>query len=331
MRRTAAAVWLARRWTVVQPGQNQASGPNAGSETAEKKGMLHLGMALALLCAIASNLAFLCKYRGAIEAPKVQFAHPWETTKSLFQSRWWTIGWVVGAFAFALHVAALALAPLSLVQAVIAGGIVTLAIPAQLWFGIRLRPREWAGLALSGAGLAFLAITVESGTGTHSSYTIGDMAIYEGAALGLGVALLHGGCRGLGFGRISNGVMFGVASGLLLGVSDVAIKALTGTVPGEPLSIISPWSAIALTGGILAFFGLARGLQSGGAIEVIALSSVAANCAAMLGGVIVFGDPMGADAASIATRGLAFAAVIVAAALVPMPQSAPNPGRALTA
>lgn len=292
--------------------------------------MIHLGMGLALLCAVASNLAYLCKHRGAQTAPAVEFRHPLRSGRALFASKWWSIGWAIGAVAFAFHVVALSLAPLSLVQAVIAGGIVTLAIPAQLWFGIRIGRREWLGLALSGLGLAFLAITVETASQGHSSYTVSSMAGYEGAALGIGLVLLLSGCRGFGFGRVSSGVLLGIASGLMLGVSNVAIKALTGTVPGNLMSLLSPWSAIALMAGVAAFFGLARGLQTGGAIEVIALSSVSANIAAVLGGILVFGDPVGDDALGIIARGLAFAAVIVATAMVPAPirDDSPTPATA---
>jgi hypothetical protein len=104
-----------------------------------------------------------------------------------------------------------------------------------------------------------------------------------------------------------------------MGVSDVAIKALTGTVPGDPLSILGPWTLVAAFGGVGAFFALARGLQIGGAIQVIALSSVAGNLAAVLGGIIVFGDPVGSGALDIVARATAFAAVIAAAALIPAP------------
>ena len=52
---------------------------------------------------------------------------------------------------------------------------------------------------------------------------------------------------------------------------------------------------MAIVAGVGAFFGLARGLQTGDAIPVIALTSVAANCASIAGGILVFGDPVGDD------------------------------------
>ena len=83
-----------------------------------------------------------------------------QSAAALFRSRWWTIGFAVAAVAWVLHVAAMAMAPLSLVQAVIAGGLVLLAYPAQRYFGHQLSRREWVGLGLAATGLAFLAFTV---------------------------------------------------------------------------------------------------------------------------------------------------------------------------
>jgi len=76
---------------------------------------LQLGILLALLCAIASNLSFFFKHRGACEAPAVCVRHPWRTAKALYSSRWFTIGMAVGGGAWALHVAAISLVPLSVV------------------------------------------------------------------------------------------------------------------------------------------------------------------------------------------------------------------------
>jgi hypothetical protein len=119
-------------------------------------------------------------------------------------------------------------------------------------------------------------------------------------------------------GSICHGVVLGLASGLLIGVSNVAIKALTeGMEIAGMEALISPWTVLAVIGGIGAFFALARGMQLGEAIPVIATASVSSNCAAILGGVIVFSDPIGSGLVEGLARGLAFAAVIVAVALMP--------------
>jgi drug/metabolite transporter (DMT)-like permease len=285
--------------------------------------MTTLGIALALACAAMANLGMLCKHRGACESPEIRLRRPLRSAAALFQSRWWTIGFAVAAAAWVLHVAAMAVAPLSLVQAVIAGGLVLLAYPATRYFGHSLNRREWLGLGLAAAGLAFLAVTVPH---AHESegYSVAAMIAFETVLIGAGSALFASGV--LRRGSICHGVVLGLSSGLLIGVSNVAIKALTeGMSGGAGAILLSPWTAVALIGGLGAFFALARGMQLGEAIPVIATASVASNCSAILGGVLVFGDPIGSGLAEGLARGLAFAAVIAAAALLPAPRSGPRP------
>lgn len=289
--------------------------------------MTELGIGLALACAATANVAMLCKHRGARAAPDVCMRRPLRSGAALFSSRWWTIGFVVATLAWVLHVAAMAVAPLSLVQAVIAGGIVLLAFPAERYFGHRLGRREWLGLALAAAGLAFLAVTVPAGE--HAvGYSLAAMISFEGALIAAGLALLT--AASAADPRPEHGIALGVASGLLIGVSNVAIKALTQTVPTDVLALVSPWTAVAAIAGAGAFFALARGMQLGAAIPVIATASVAANCAAILGGVIVFGDQIGSGVVEGMARGAAFAAVIAAAALMPAGgrRRQPQPGAA---
>lgn len=282
--------------------------------------MSELGIALALASAVVANVAFLCKHRGANEAPAVRFSRPLASAASLFRSRWWTIGFIVAAVAWGLHVAAIAMAPLSSVQAVTAGGLVLVAVPAQLWFRIRLRWQEWAGLALSAVGLVGLALTAEA-SAAHSTYSLAGLIAFESGMVVLGAALLLSGSRGRRGER--DGVMLAVAAGLLVGVGNVAVKALSGDPSFSLLSLVSPWTLVAIVAGLLAFFGLARGLQLGNAIQVVATTSIAANVAAIVGGVLVFGDSVGEDTVAIIARTTALAAVIAAAALMPAPRTGP--------
>jgi len=150
------------------------------------------------------------------------------------------------------------------------------------------------------------------------------MISFEAAAVGIGTALLLSGSAGAP-GRAS-GAALGIAAGLMLGVANVAVKALAGTVPGDLLAILSPWTVTALIAGVGAFLALGRGLQTGGAIPVITLSSVSANLVSVAGGIAMIRNPMGTDPLAIAARSLAFAAVIAAAIVLPAPTgTAPAP------
>ena len=115
-----------------------------------------LGLLVALTSALATNVAFLLKHRGAVLAPPVRVSHPLGSAVALFRSRWFAIGWMVAVGAWILHVVALALAPLSIVQAVMSGGIVFLAVLGERYFGFRLGRWQWIGVIMTGAGLAVI-------------------------------------------------------------------------------------------------------------------------------------------------------------------------------
>jgi hypothetical protein len=112
--------------------------------------------------------------------------------------------------------------------------------------------------------------------------------------------------------------MLGAAAGVLFGVSDVAIKALTGL--DGPLAILtSPWLGFTILASVVAFYASARSLQDGEAVPVIAATSTAANVSCILGGILVFGDPMPSDALGIVVQAVAFTLVVVAALVTPPP------------
>jgi drug/metabolite transporter (DMT)-like permease len=285
--------------------------------------MLQLGILLALLCAFATNVGFLLKHRGACAAPDVSLRHPIASAAGLFRSKWFAVGMLVATGAWGFHVGALALAPLSLVQALIAGGLVFLTVVAERWFGYCVGTRQWAGVGLTALGLVLLAITLPGG-GSHASYSQAPMIVFESALLAFGTFLVLS--RKLGA-HEHHGVMLGTAAGILFGVSDVAIKALTGAV-GESgaRGLVSPWLLTCVAASVVAFYASARGLQRGEAVPVITLTSAAANVTAISGGILVFGDPMPTDPLGIVIQSCAFVLVIVAAALTPAPLRAARAG-----
>ena len=146
---------------------------------------------LALASAVATNLAFLFKQRGAVAAPPIEVRQPLRSAIGLFRSRWFLVGWMVAIVAWGLHVGAL-----------------------------------------------------------------------------------------------------------------------------------SPWTLTALIAGVISFYASARSLQIGEGVEVIAITSVAANLAAIFGGIIVFHEPIGSGPPEIGARFLAFCLVIAGAALMPAPTRA---------
>ena len=284
---------------------------------------VNIGILLALLCALTTNLGFLYKHRGAVAAPDVKWRHPVRSGAALFRSKWFAVGMGVSFGAWLLHVGAMALAPLSTVQAVVSGGLVLLAILAERVFGFKVGGRQWIGVGCVGAGLALLAITVPAAGGAHSSYSTAGMIAFEAGLLIAGTILVL--FPTLGVRHEHHGVLLGTAAGILFGVSDVAVKALTGGVGhAGVMGLVSPWLLTAVVASLISFFACARGLQKGDAVPVITTTSAAANLTAIAGGIVVFGDPMPNSVIGIVAQSVAFLLVIAAAALTPAPLRAAN-------
>src|ERR1700733_3609189 len=221
---------------------------------------LILGIAFPLACALSTNIGFLYKHRGACQAPAVYIKHPFRTAWGLFSTKLFAIGFLVATGAWVFHVAAMAVAPLSTVQAVLAGGVVMLAVIAERSFGLKISRRQWGGIMLTAVGLLLLGFSLPAVHGAHSRFSVPAMVAFETALL-IGGTLLIMGPR-IGAPVQHHGFMLGAASGILFGVSDVAIKAISGMVGAHgALGLISPWTVVALAASVGAFYSSAKGLQ----------------------------------------------------------------------
>jgi multidrug transporter EmrE-like cation transporter len=272
-----------------------------------------IGLLLALATAFCSIVGFLYKHRGAVESPRIEGRRPVRTSLALFRSRWYVLGMAIAMGSWAFHVGALALAPISLVQSVIAGGLVLLTVCADRLFAHRVTRREWIGVALIALGLAFLAATLDgTAASRHSDYQQATLALYIALAGGGGLALAFA-----AWGR--SGFVLGISAGMLWGASDVAIKALSGHLDAGVAAVLHPLAAVIAVASLIGLTVSARSLQDGRAVPVIAGTSAAANLLTIAAGPIVFGEPMPDDPLGAAVRLLAFALVIAAAALTPAP------------
>jgi hypothetical protein len=283
---------------------------------------LELGIGLALVCAVVTQLGFLCKHRGATHAPRVEWQRPVRSARALLESRWFALGMGIAVVAFVLHVGALALAPLSTVQVVLSTGVVILAVLGDRLFGHAVGRRQWLGIGMTATGLALLVLTLPTPDGDGSVFAVPGLIAFEAATLALGTLLVV--APQLGAPAHHHGALLGASAGVLFGVSDVAVKALTGTSSGGVLAVVlSPWLPIAALASVVAFLACARGFQEGDAVPVIACTSTAANLTCILGGIFVFGDALAAGLLLVAQIA-AFVLVAFAALVTPSGRAAPQ-------
>jgi len=280
---------------------------------------VQLGLVLAVLTAFGSVAGFLYKFRGARVAPAVDLRRPLRSSVELFRSPLYSLGILIALASWGLHVGALALAPISLVQSVIAGGLVLLTVVADRLFGIAVSRREWIGVGLTAAGLAFLAATLGHGArATYAHYAPGRLALYLSLLAAAGLALAAASRRA---------ESLAVSAGLLWAASDTSIKALSSHLHALGIGVLlHPLAFVILVASLVGLLVSARSLQLGDAVPVIALTSAAANLTTIAAGPIVFGEPLPSGQGALALHVLAFLLVVVAAALTPPPLASAAPG-----
>ncbi len=258
-----------------------------------------IGLALALAASVALNGSYVIQHVGSGDAPPIDPRRPLSTARGLLASRVWLAGGALGMAGWGAHVAALAHAPLSLVQAFVAGGLGLMAPLASRALGHALAPLEWLGVALAVTALGLLCVGIGS-PGSHASAGTASMVVYLGLC-GAGAAALAL------LARSWRAQALGLAGGILYGAADVAIKAVTGD------GLLSPWVLVAAVATAGAFFAFQRGLQRGRAVPVIVVMTAATTVVSVIGGFVVFGDPLGRTPALAALHLTAFALVTIAA------------------
>jgi hypothetical protein len=263
------------------------------------------GVLLAIAAAVALNASYLMQHAGSSAAAAIDPRRPVATLVALLRSPIWAAGGAVGLTGWGLHLGALREAPLSLVQAFVAGGLALSAPMAAL--GLRRRPArgETQAVALMVLALALLSIGLAGG-GRHASF--------DRLALAAALAVLVCGAAVLAV--LVDGerrpLALGAAGGLLYGAADMALKAVTG-LHGVGAIVSSPWLYAALASTVGAFFAFQRGLQSSRPVAVIALMTAATNVSSIVGAFVVYGDALGRTPLLAGAHALAFGLVIFAA------------------
>jgi drug/metabolite transporter (DMT)-like permease len=277
---------------------------------------VQLGLLLALITSLMSVVGFFLKHAGAVAAPAVEWRRPWASTVALFKIPVYTLGCVVATTSWGFHVGALALAPISVVQSVIAGGLVFVTVLAGRVFHQPVTRREWIGVALTASGLAFLAATLgDTADSAHADYDELTLLLAVGAATVAGGLLAY---------RSRTGPPLAVAAGLMWAGSDVTIKALSGKTDELGIGVlIHPFVLVILLLSLVGLLISARSLQLGPVVSVIALTSATANALTIAAGPMLFREPLPDNTGALLVRLAAFALVVVAASLTPPPMRQP--------
>jgi hypothetical protein len=270
-----------------------------------------IGLVLALGSSAAINWGYLAQHGAASSLPPLTLRHPVRSLVSLFSNLRWFAGFMAGIGGWVVYVVALALAPLSLVQAAAAGGIGLLALLVHRGPGAGLRRREWWAVWVSILGLLLLAVSLAGGStaGRVTSMT-------EVGGWILGSLLVAGIAAGPGSALLASGAGLGIAAGVLYAAGDVGTKA---AVQGHGFLLFVP---VVLACHGLAFIALQLGFQRGAALATAGVATLLTNALPIGAGVVLFHEALPGGVFGV-VRVAAFVLVVVGAALLSRPDSAP--------
>jgi len=272
------------------------------------------GLALALASAGALNWGYFAQHQAAVRLPKLSLRRPIYSLVVLFVDRRWLVGFIVGIGGWVLYVAALKLAPLSLVQATSAGGIGLLALLAWRATGTRPQTGELAGVGAALVGLVLLGASLAGQHGAGRQAAVGSVVLWllvSGAAAGTLALVGH-----------RTAAALGAAAGLLYAAGDVATKAAVGG--GARFAFVP--ALLACHG--LAFVALQLGFQRGTALATAGVATLLTNALPIVAGTALFHEGL-PDGALGALRVLAFVAVVAGAAGLARAEPAAVPDNAL--
>ena len=211
---------------------------------------------------------------------------------------------------FASYAAALALAPLAVVQSIGAGGIGVLAYVSARVRGRRLSRRQASGVAISALGLLLLAVSLAQNSGGGRRGSIAGILAWLAGSAALALLVLS-----VGRNRGEKAVSEGVAGGLLFSIGDFSTKLATqgGTYFAFVVTLI--------VGYTLGTSLLQLGYQRGGALTVAGLATLCTNALPIAAGAIVLHEPVPSGILGTA-RVVAFIAVTAGAILLTEPDTA---------
>jgi hypothetical protein len=277
-------------------------------------------LSLTLVSACLINWGYLTEHAAASRLPPLSPRQPIRSLRLLLGSRRWLAGFGAETAGFGLYVAAVALAPLALVQAVAAGGIGVLAFLVARTTGSRLEGRDRIGVGVAIAGLALLGVSLAGGSEHGAAAGWIPIAMWLGASVGAAVLAVTSGATVL-----RGGAAFGVAAGILFAAGDVSTKVM---VEGGSHAAIAP--------GVIGFYGagtivLQMGFQRGRALTTAGIATLGTNAIPIAAAMTLFEEPL-PEGISGGVRIAAFAAVVAGAvALAPrhragdLARSAPAP------
>ncbi len=244
-------------------------------------------------------------------------ARPLGTIRTVAGSRRWLAGFAFMVGGLGLQVGALTLAPVSVVQPILAAGLIGLAALGGPLLDERLGRRHLAALGLVVVAVLAIAVSARTGAGVASRAPGGRFAVMA-VPVGLaGATAAWLGLRRRGATPVAL-LLISIAAGLWYGLGALAEKGVATVIVAHgveagsvrALGTIYPWLfAVATVCGMIVF---QIGLQRNPATLMASFSNLASGLCALLGAAAVFGEQLLPGGWWTVARLMGFVAVVAA-------------------
>jgi drug/metabolite transporter (DMT)-like permease len=291
----------------------------------------YTGILLALVATTAYNVGLIQEKRALGQLPTLEIRRVLRVIASLMTSRAWLAGFALMLTGLACQTIALTFEPVSVVQPVLASGVVLVLVLSRLVLRERLHGGETWCVAAIAVSLVLLAMSATGAKDSHYASPGWVAAVMVPSAV-VGLAFAAGALRGRRRGSTVGGVWAGVGTGLLYGVAALAIKALSGILVGHQTAtdivigvVSSPY--LYVLGGSLAVAMLLfqAALQAGRASIVVPVSNVTGSVYFIIAGTWLFHEHLPASPGKLVLRlaGIALAVLVLVVLGRQVPEQVP--------
>ena len=290
----------------------------------------YTGIPLALLATTAYNVGLILEKRALGQMRALDIGRPPQVIVSLLTSRAWLAGFALMLTGLACQTIVLTFEPVSVVQPVLASGVVLVLVLSRLVLRERLRGGETWCVAAIVVSVVLLALSATSTEASHHA-SPGWMVAVMVPSVVVGLLVAVGSLRARNHGAPVTGVWSGLGTGLLYGVAALAIKALSGilvrhqTAVGIAIGVVSSPYLYALAGCLaVAMLLFQAALQACRASIVVPVSAVTGSVYFIITGTWLFHEHLPASPARLGLRlaGIALAALVLFALSRQAPEQA---------
>lgn len=240
-----------------------------------------IGLCAALGAAVAFGVAAVLQGVAVARSPRTAGVDP-RLLLRLLRHGAFVVAMLLNAAGLVLHLTALQVLPLFLVQAAIASSVGVTAVLAVRVFGTPLDGAQWTAVAAVCIGLALLASAAASN---------GDAPEDDALRLGLVVALVITTAAAVAVGRTSSvlgAALLGFLGGVLFGIVAIAGRLVDDLAPAALLSDSATYTLVAA--GVLAWLLYCAAMQRGSVTTTTAALVLTQTAVPAVVGVVLLGD-----------------------------------------